>query len=397
MAKRSRVYWAIGFRQRFPRWRWLGWALVTAPLWLIGAFILVRDGLLHADYANTRILQFLPSFRWYWHWYVIAFLFYSFGVFLFVMPVANRITLTEERERSNRTIRRYQRMRQAQPQAAPIGIIAESNIEPYKLETILACKNERGFIVETSAEKATLRALVIPLKNKRHHRTLRRVGDIYNVSAEVSWVSWDGDTFSLKPGPAAWLSEERTELPFRRDDQPNRLILAITGVSDYSGLCAVQRQTATLGEAVREIPLTGKYWWIGLVLNAELETKPIGRYDFILERDGHMFWDYLESGKPNLIASGSWKSGLLTKKILIGYDLLKRLQEGEEVVDDHANWQTETAQFLRRNYEEKPTSKFLFEKHGTGTLARTPAQPGTLEERISRQISTLDELSKKGT
>jgi hypothetical protein len=392
-----RGYWALGFQHRFRRWRLFGWALVTAPLWLIGVFILVRDGLLPPDYRNLYILQFLPPFRWYWHWYVIFVLVYGLGVLLFVAPVANQITLAAERERANKKVRRYRRMRQPQgyPSPPPVGVIAESNIEPYAMEIIPAYRNELGFIIETSEGEATLKALVIPFKNSRHHRSLRRVGDIYDVSGEISWVSWDGGTFALKPGPAPWLSEEREKLPFRRDDQPNRLVLATAGISDYSNLCAAQRQTTTLGNAVREIPLFGDYWRVSIKLHAESETRAIARYNFIFERDGHVLWDYQPVGKPHLIDIHAWKNSQLLRIVLEGYSLLKGLRDGQDIANDHDAWQTATAEFLRRNYDEKPRSKFLFEKHGTGKFARTPSQPASLEDRIGRQIETLDELLKK--
>ncbi len=174
MTSRPRGYWSLGFRNRFRHWRFWGWALVTAPLWLIGAFILVRDGLLAPEYRNAYILQFLPSFRWYWHWYAIGLLIYCFGLLLFVAPVANQFKLAAERERSDKKLRCYQRLRQSQfhPPPPHREVIAESNIEPIAMETIHAFRNERGFIIETNETEATLRALVIPFKNNRNHRSL---------------------------------------------------------------------------------------------------------------------------------------------------------------------------------------------------------------------------------
>jgi hypothetical protein len=389
-------YWMVGLQRRFPRWRVLGWVLVTAPLWIVGAFIVIRDGVLPPEYRDIYIWQFLPAFRPNWSVYVIGFLIYVIILILFVVPVANHATLAAERERANKKIRRYQRMREGQRRPEPDRRdLAESNIEPYSLETIPACRNEKGLLIETSADKAELRALVIPFRNNRHHRSLRRVGDVYDVSAQISCFSWDGGTFDLRPGPAAWLSEEREKIPFRRDDQPSRLVLATTGVSDYSTLCVAQRQTATLGSAVREIPLSGNYWRVSVVFHSESETKPIARYGFVLLRDGHAFWDYITSGTPHLETYSLWKSSRLTKHILTGYDLLKRIRVGEDVVEEHQAWETETAAFLKRNFDEKSRSKFLFEKHSTGRFARQPEMPATLESRIGKQLDTLDELSKK--
>ncbi len=384
-------FWKAGFAARGKLW----WSLVVAPLAILTALVMLREALSPDDRAYFH-LDYLPSVRTHKAAYLAIILGYVIIVLLYLVPAAIKAMLEKGRERSDEKIRRYQRVRQSErrPESSRIDF-AESNIEPYPMEIISAHRNERGFIVEASTDKAMVRALVIPFKNKRHHRSLRRVGDAYDVSAEVSWVSWDGETFDLKPGPAAWLSEEREKIPFRRDDQPSRLILATTSVSDYSNLCATQRQTATLSSAVREIPLTGTYWRVGVVFHSESEAKPIARYNFILERDGHVFWDYVETGTPYLITYNLWKDARLTKSILEGYDLWKRVREGEDVSEDHAMWQANTATFLARNFDAKPRSKFLFEKHGAGKFVRQPVQPTGLEERIGKQIDTLNELSKK--
>ena len=96
-----------------------------------------------------------------------------------------------------------------------------------------------------------------------------------------------------------------------------------------------------------------------------------------------------------MIGVNAWKHFRLTRTVLEGYSLLERLRNGEDVVSDHETWQTAAAEFLKLNYEEKPRSKFLFERHGTGKFARPPSEPTLLEERIGRQIETLNELSQK--
>jgi hypothetical protein len=392
---RKRGYWFAGFQHRFKHWRVLGWVAVSAPVGVLVAALAFRDWLSPEDRVWMH-LQYLPSVKMYWPYYLIGVLAYFLLVLLFVVPAANQVTLAAavaaEREHAKKKIERYQRMRQSQTQPPPLpsGVMAESNIEPYAMETVGAYKDEHGFMIERSADDATLRALVIPYKNNRHHRSLRRVGDIDNVSAEISWVSWDGSGFNLRAGPAAWLSETKEKLSFGRDDQPNRLVLATTGMSDYSNLCAAQRQTATLSKAIREIPLIGSCWRVRINLHAESEPKPVAHYDLILDKD-------FFGSKPELVGIGVWKDIRVTKLQLAAWEFLKRVRSGEDITAEYEMWQTETAAFIGRNYEEKPKSKFLFEKRGgTGRFSPPrPKQPVTLEERIKRQLETLDELAKK--
>ncbi|HXL82456.1 MAG TPA: hypothetical protein VN951_16385 [Pyrinomonadaceae bacterium] len=367
---------------------------MTAPLWLLGVFILVRDGVLAPEHRNAYVLQFLPPFRWYWHWYAIFGLLYLIGLILFIAPTANRVKIAEEKERSQKRVRRYQRMRQSQfhPQQplSVSGVIAESNIEPFPMETVLAYTDDQGFIIETVESNATLRAVVIPYRNNRNHRSLRRVGDIEGVSAEISWSSWGNSSVTvLKSGPVAWLSEKREKLSFHRDDPAHKLVLVSTDLADYSNLYGVQRQAATLGKTIRDSKLFGSCWRVQITFYAESEAKPVARYDWIFERDEDL------AITPHVLGTSTWKGFALTKHVLAGYDFLKRVRANEDIITEYETWQTDTAAFVRHNYSEKWKSKFLFEKHGNSRYSRTPPQPASLEDRIGRQIDTLNELRKK--
>src|SRR5437870_10820823 len=101
MINRELEYWKHGAG------RFLWWLLVTAPLWGIGAFILVRDGLLPPRYRDVYLLQLLPNARVYWYWYAIGALAYVIIVMFFVAPAANRVTLRRVKERHRASFRSY--------------------------------------------------------------------------------------------------------------------------------------------------------------------------------------------------------------------------------------------------------------------------------------------------
>jgi hypothetical protein len=337
-------------------------------------------------------LDYLPSVRTHKAAYLAIILGYVIVVLLYVIPAATKAVLAKERERSTKKIRRYQRMRQSQtrPQPPPSGVFAESNIEPSPMETVSAYKDDQGFIIETTESNATLRAIVVPYRNNRNHRSLRRVGDIDRVSAEISWVTWGNNSFTvLKSGPAAWLSEKRERLPFGRNDPAHKLVLVSTDLSDYSNLYATQRQAATLGKAVRDNLLAGSCWRVRIAFYAEYEAKPVARYDWIFERDDDL------TAQPHILGASTWKHFRLTKHLLRGYDFLKRIREGEDVTREYESWQSDAAAFIGHNYDEKSKAKFLFEKREGSRYSRTPPQPTSLEDRVGRQIDTLDELLKK--
>ncbi len=140
MVRRELDYWSQGTG------RWLWWLLLTAPLSIPSAFIVIRDGVLPLRFRNTYLLEYLPSVRVYWYWYVIFALAYIIVVMFFVAPAANRVTLATERERANEKLRRYrERIRQPQhPRPESEGVIAESYITPEEQEIVWAYRNEQG-------------------------------------------------------------------------------------------------------------------------------------------------------------------------------------------------------------------------------------------------------------
>lgn len=378
MVKRQLDFWGHGTGG------WLWWLLVGAPLGILGAFSLIRDNVLPTRFRNLYLLQFISA-RSYWHWYVIFGLVYVIVVMFFVAPAANRATLKrlDELNRDNAP----------PPPAQPVGVRAEPYVVADEMETVWAKKNDQGFIVETSESDATIRALVIPYKNQREHPSQRRVGDIDNVSSQISLESYDGESFRLTPGPAAWLSETRERLSFGRDDPTNRLVLATAALTDWSNLNAVQRQGATLGKAVREIPLEGSYWRIRVILHADSEPKPIARSDYIFERDARSVWgsSYHISG-PQLIDTATWRRERVKQFIIEADGFLKRDEEEidkTQLNQDSANWQRSTAKFISDNYGDKDKARF----EQTGKSYQT-AQPPSLAERLRSQRETLKQVER---
>jgi hypothetical protein len=395
MAKRG--YWFVGFRNRFKRWRVLGWASVSAPLAVLVAALALRDWLSQEDRVWLH-LQYLPSVKTYWLYYLIGVLAYFLLVLLFVAPVANQVTVADaiasERERANRRLRRYrERMRRPQdPRPESEDVIAESYITPEEQKLVWAYRNEHGFIIDTDEPNATLRALVVPYKNQRNHPSFRRVGDIDNVSGEISWTSYDEGGFRLNAGPVVWLSEERERLPFRRDSAAHRMVLATLGLTNSQNLCAVQRRNTTLGRQVTETHLVGDRWRVRVALFAPSESKALRRSDVIVERDGHSHWDGCPEGQPYLVGIGSWRNTNRLGLMIQAYGFLDRIRKNEDVNAEYEDWQRTGATFIERDYSEKEKSRFLFEKLGKGPFARLPEQPTTLTDRINRQIAVLERL-----
>jgi len=237
--------------------------------------------------------------------------------------------------------------------------------------------------------------LVIPYKNQRNHPSFRRVGDINDVSGEISWGSHDQNGFRLNTGPVVWLSEERERLPFSRDSAAHRLVLATLGLADSQKLCAVQRRSTTLGKQVTETPVVGERWRVRVALFARSESKALRRSDVIIERDGHSYWDGCPEGQPYLVGIRSWRNTQRLEMIIQAYGFLTRIKNAEDFATEYEAWQRTGATFIEQDYSEKEKSRFLFEKLGKGKFARPPEQPKTLADRINRQIAVLERLEGK--
>src|SRR5205085_3469963 len=297
MARRTKHlhFWRAAFAGRGLLW----WLLMPMPLAILAALVTLRDSMSLEDRSYFH-LDYLPTVRTHKAQYLAYFLSWAIIVILYVVPKAVNAVVQNERERTIRTLHRYQeRMRQPpRPHPETDDVVAESYITPGEQAVVWAYRNEQGFIISSDETNATLRALVVPYKNQRNHPSFRRVGDISDVSGEVSWVNYDYDqnSFRVNPGPVVWLSDERERLPFRRDSAAHRMVLAVFGLSDTQALSAVQRQSTTLGKQVTETPLVGDRWRVRVALFARSESKALRRSDVIIERDGHSYWDGCPEG-----------------------------------------------------------------------------------------------------
>lgn len=283
---------------------------------------------------------------------------------------------------------------------AVVGVTAEPNIERRSVEIVPACRDEQGFIIETDESSATLWAIVVPYRNERYSRPVgRRVGDINGVVGEVSYIGYNEKYFALDRAIAVWLSENRERLAFVRDASPHRLIVATIEGTNKEKIYAVQRHGSTLGKSVRETLLVGDLFRVRISLFAESETKAVTKSDFMLERDGQMFWDNPIFAGPHLDSTATWRFGQTTRLILRGHDFWKRdREEGvnrEQLDADYAAWQNTVAEFVRRHYGDNEKAKFLFEKVMFGLDIGRHQQPSSFFERVTKQLDFLEHLSKQ--
>jgi hypothetical protein len=328
MVNRQLVYWSHGTG------RWLWWLLVTAPLWSVGAFIAVRDGILPPRYRELYLLQFLPSARIYWYWYVIFALAYVIVVMFFVAPAANGRTLRRVKERHRESFRQYRERTTVNSALIPQGLqgdSAEPNIVLYLDDDPIDVHSGSEGIIEGHSV-FDLRALIITCKNEREVQPSRKVGGVGNVSGEITFRGYGARPFILPKEFCVWLSEpgDRVNFPV---GATQRLVVA---TFEGDNLCAVQRRSAQRGPRVSSTKLAsdfGDLFRVQIALYADSERNALKQGDYMLERDGGALDNPQWAGKPLLVPTRLWREWKINNLMILGRALDVQLEsEGESDV-----------------------------------------------------------------
>lgn len=343
MVKRQLDYWSRGTG------RWLWWLLVTTPLSIPSAFIVIRDGVLPLRFRNIYLLQYLPSARVYWYWYVIFALTYTIVVMFFVAPRANRATLHKEKERHRKSFRLY-RERTGGADVGPSKPTPEPNIVCELTETIDAHRGYGGIVFEGDEpppvvrfeHNNNVRAVVARYRNKVRLDG-KPIGGRGNVSAQVTYTPYDGSK-RLEVNRTTWLSDDKFRVVFGIND-PHALVVAA-----YDGrLYSVQEDTHPIAEKkVKDILLSGDLFSVCVNLVFEEDSKIISTRHFMLEvtRQGVF--------KVVLTETFEWKREKLASFGLEAHNMIKRQKQGEPEEDlekEFQDWQIMVDNFLKQHLD----------------------------------------------
>jgi hypothetical protein len=190
-----------------------------------------------------------------------------------------------------------------------VGIAADPNIIP-RVETLDVHRDRDGNIIEGAGGRKS-RAIVLRCKNERQSRPPRRVGNISNVCGQISYAGYGDRALRLPAESAAWLSQQGDKVDFGVDATHRLVVTVIDGKNENLRLSAVQRRSVGLGKGVNETPLTGDLFRVRVALYADFENDAIVDSDLMLDLNA------FGSDEPKLITRGAWKSGQVTKFILL--------------------------------------------------------------------------------
>jgi hypothetical protein len=107
------------------------------------------------------------------------------------------------------------------------------------------------------------------------------------------------------------LSQQGDKVDFGVDATHRLVVTVIDGKNENLRLSAVQRRSVGLGKGVNETPLTGDLFRVRVALYADFENDAIVDSDLMLDLNA------FGSDEPKLITRGAWKSGQVTKFILL--------------------------------------------------------------------------------
>ncbi|MGB9178145.1 MAG: hypothetical protein WCB68_02780 [Pyrinomonadaceae bacterium] len=229
----------------------------------------------------------------------------------------------------------------------------EPNIVALDPEPCIAHNDQDGVIIEGEIKYyhgGTLwwthdhfLAITVPYRNRLHES--KEVGEIYGVSAQITYQFYDGQTKPYEMPRAAWLSEEESYVDFPRD-ATHRLIIATMEVTnnDQLHIYAVSRDSfgSRIGRETRQIELSGDLFGIQVSLRSETRGKVVKTSDYMLEIKRE---DFDCSLTPTLM----WKRDNLAGFGLEATDLIKKHEEGaadKDIEKAFEDWETKVANFL---------------------------------------------------
>jgi hypothetical protein len=367
--------------------RFLWWLVVTAPLWAIGVFIVIRDGVLPPRFREVYALQFLPSARTYWYWYVIGALVYVVIVMFFVAPAANRGTLREVKERHRASFRRYRERIASSPPIPTLDLQTSHDLVKLKPnlvrsmgKLIEAHWEKNGVIVQGSSGSAagTFQVLPVLYHNSPDTRPKRRIAGLDAVYGELTYSYFDRNDIQ-KIHHGAWLDESDNKVTIGITGKRN---LVVATLESDNQLCALEREFdgAHPEGVTRPLELSSDLIKIRTRLIAASDGSIIDNFEMILEvlREPNF--------QVTLSWAFAWKMSHLTDLRSKGYDLLfeayavgSEAHEKGKVIGDFFNaeilaasrarleeiavhakkWESRAADFIGTHFGDKAKTDFL--------------------------------------
>ena len=273
----------------------------------------------------------------------------------------------------------------------------EPNLVSPEGKTLSAHNDENGVIVvgEGSQEKS-FRAMVIPYHNSDKARRIlgsdpnRKVRAVEKVSAQIAYKYFDNrNSLNIKRG--AWLSEKESRVSFGVNDTRSLIIATIEGTpTNRPAVYAIQRDfdTEYKGSIARREELHGDLLAVTVRLIAEMESKEIGVYEYIMEivREPQI--------EVTLHQKFFWQHSRKHDFMMEGYGFLKRLQNNEneeQMIEDVKDWEASAATFIGRHIGERQKTSFL---SSSPSIEEGLQKASRFVPRLSRPDSPIQPLPR---
>jgi hypothetical protein len=306
---------------------------------------------------------------------------------------------------SKATLTSGEKPKNAQAERLPTTKVVEiaPNIVALEPEPCIAHIDEYGVIVEGEIKyyhggslwwgHDHFIAITVPYRNRLLES--KETGEIYGISAQITYQFYDGQTRPYEMPRAAWLSEEESYVDFPRD-ATNRLIIATfeDGNNEPPRIYGVSRDSfgTHKGRETRRVELLGVLFGVQVSLRSETKGKVVKTSDYMLEIKHEPEFDF--SLKPALL----WKRDKLADFGLEATDIIKRHEQGasdESSEKEFDGWKAKVGSFLTIHLSPEHKKRFLPEPYvppitGRPRLASLVSlEPVTFEQRVLAKVKLL--------
>lgn len=361
-------------------------------LWFSGPPIVASLLAWMRDNAPTDLrgyLLWVPSFRWYWHWYLLAFLVASIVIVLVTAPAANREMLKEQRLRHIKSFKAFRERNEKPP-----VIIIQGTPDPPNLVCSLGrrtvYRDDQGMLFERDAGAeigSDFFALTADFKNLSTRTG--RTGEARELSARLTFRPFDETQHDVSVDRGTWLRNKNGTVNIGLNMTRELVVATIEyarlfSVRHLSGLDGGDRVTTRV--AIPDPPLE-----VHVRLRAELEDKFIRRAHLIVERD--------QNGDVQIRLMSVWRGHQLKRFIDQGELLSLRAFQvdtaSKAVVEiEYQQWQDEVVSFLHQRWDSDHVEKFVplppnKPRSKWQDIMFPREEPQNLQAQIDAKIKTL--------
>lgn len=280
----------------------------------------------------------------------------------------------------------------------------EPNIIALESEIYIAHNDEDGVIVEGEIRHRSvgggfwwaddnLLALTVPYRNRLYEEG--EVGEVGDVSAQITYYSFDTKKWPYEINRVAWLSEEESYVSFGLNDT-HRLVIVTAEGDKESHLYAVTRDFfgARKGRETRRMELLGDLFRVRISLLSESRNKVIKKSDYMLETRREPEFDI------ELTTTIAWQCSRLSTFMSEGIVLVERHDGGESeerLIGPAEEWNNRVCSFLVSHLGESYKLKFAVipltsESKIARGLRSSLLAPTTLAGKILAKMRVLESI-----